>query len=57
MHVRRHVLTRNAMCNVLHNSVVHFFARRESLCVLCVRSWEERDEGVLVPLHIVDGAQ
>ena len=49
MHLRRKVLTHNTMFNLLHNNVIHLFAKRESVCdVLCVRSWEERDEGVFV---------
>ena len=38
MHVRSCILTRNTMCKLLHNSVVHLVAKKESMwCPLCAR--------------------
>ena len=40
MHLRSYVLTRNTMCNVWHNSVVHLFARNSVCCAVCVEKNE-----------------
>ena len=39
MHVRRYIVARKTVRNLLRNSVVHLFVRKESVCdVLRVRS-------------------